>query len=55
MNKKDLLIREFSLFKAVSQLRKPIADSTHTLIEISFIVLRLNRLNSPTITLYLVQ
>jgi len=41
MNKKDLLIREMSLFKAVSPLSKPIADSTHTLTEISFIVLRL--------------
>jgi hypothetical protein len=34
-------IRDFKLYKAVAPLKKPIADATHTLHEISFLVLRL--------------
>ncbi|AWW29595.1 mandelate racemase/muconate lactonizing enzyme family protein [Echinicola strongylocentroti] len=37
----DLAIREVKFFKASSELKKPIADSTHSLTEISFIVLRI--------------
>lgn len=34
-------IKSYSLYKATAQLAKPIADATHTLTEISFLVLRL--------------
>lgn len=34
-------IRDYKLYKAKAKLKKPIADATHTLHEISFIVLRL--------------
>ena len=34
-------IKDFNLYKATAQLKKPIADATHTLHEISFPVLRL--------------
>ncbi|WP_316843827.1 mandelate racemase/muconate lactonizing enzyme family protein [Pedobacter psychrodurus] len=34
-------IKSYSLFSAKSKLKKPIADATHTLTEISFLVLRL--------------
>lgn len=37
----SIKIRDFKLYKAVAQLKKPIADATHTLDEISFLVLRL--------------
>ncbi|GAB3649844.1 enolase C-terminal domain-like protein [Echinicola sediminis] len=38
---KDLAIRDVKLYKASSELKKPIADATHTLTEISFIVMRI--------------
>ncbi|WP_207420852.1 mandelate racemase/muconate lactonizing enzyme family protein [Desertivirga brevis] len=34
-------IKDFKLYKATAELKKPIADATHTLSEISFLVLRL--------------
>lgn len=41
----ELQIRELNIYKAVSTLKKPISDATHTLTEISFIVLRLRLQN----------
>lgn len=38
---KDLEIRDLKIFKASTPLKKPISDATHTLTEISFIVLRI--------------
>ena len=38
---KDIQIRNAKVFKAVAPLKKPISDATHTLTEISFIVLRI--------------
>lgn len=38
---KDLSIRDIKLYQASSELKKPISDSTHTLTEISFIIMRL--------------
>lgn len=37
----SIKINHFKLFKATAELKKPIADATHTLHEISFLVLRL--------------
>ncbi|RED96546.1 mandelate racemase/muconate lactonizing enzyme family protein [Marinoscillum furvescens] len=37
----DLAIRDVKLYKASSELKKPIADATHTLTEISFVVMRI--------------
>jgi len=37
----DLEIRDVKIFKASSELKQPISDSTHTLTEISFIVMRI--------------
>ena len=37
----DDKIERIRLYKAIARLDKPISDSTHTLIEISFLVLRL--------------
>lgn len=37
----ELAIRDVKLYKASSELKKPISDSTHTLTEISFIVVRI--------------
>ena len=34
-------IKNYAVFKATAQLKKPIADATHTLTEISFLVLRI--------------
>src|SRR5690349_6203907 len=34
-------IKDYSLFRTKAQLKKPIADATHTLYEISFLVLRI--------------
>lgn len=45
MNNKELQIQEIELFKLVSVLKKPISDATHTLSEISFVVLRLKLRN----------
>lgn len=41
MKDNDLIIKEINLYKAKSALKKPISDATHTLTEISFVVLRL--------------
>ncbi|WP_111708972.1 mandelate racemase/muconate lactonizing enzyme family protein [Lutibacter citreus] len=38
---KNLEIRDLKIFKASTPLKKPISDATHTLTEISFIVLRI--------------
>ena len=38
---KDLAIRDVKLYKASSELDKPISDATHTLTEISFLVMRI--------------
>lgn len=38
---KDITIRDAKIFKAVAPLKKPISDATHTLTEISFLVLRI--------------
>ncbi|MEM1121452.1 MAG: mandelate racemase/muconate lactonizing enzyme family protein [Bacteroidota bacterium] len=38
---RDIAIRSAKIYKASSQLKKPISDATHTLHEISFIILRL--------------
>lgn len=37
----DLAIRDIKIYKASSTLEKPIADATHTLTEISFVVMRI--------------
>jgi len=37
----DLAIREVKIYKASSELKKPISDATHTLTEISFLVMRI--------------
>ena len=37
----DLAIRDVKLYKASSKLKKPISDATHTLTEISFLVMRI--------------
>ncbi len=37
----DLAIRDVSIYRASSELRKPISDATHTLTEISFMVMRI--------------
>jgi len=37
----SLNIKDCSLYKTKAQLKKPIADATHTLYEISFLVLRI--------------
>ena len=41
MMSSSINIKDFNLYKATAQLKKPIADATHTLHEISFLVLRL--------------
>ena len=41
----DLHIQEINLYKAVSTLKKPISDATHTLTEISFVVVRMRLRN----------
>ena len=41
MNISSTKIKSFKLYKAQAKLKKPIADATHTLREISFLVLRL--------------
>jgi len=38
---KDIRIRDAKIFKAKSILKKPISDATHTLTEISFVILRI--------------
>jgi L-alanine-DL-glutamate epimerase-like enolase superfamily enzyme len=41
MKESSVEIRDFKLYKATAQLKKPISDATHTLHEISFLVIRL--------------
>lgn len=41
MNDSSAAIRDYKLYKAKAPLKKPISDATHTLHEISFLVLRL--------------
>lgn len=55
MNNKELRIQDIELFKAVANLKKPIADATHTLTEISFVVLRLKLGNGITGESYLLS
>ena len=38
---KDLAIRDLKIYKASSPLKKPISDSTHTLTEISFVIVKI--------------
>ncbi|TYA71736.1 mandelate racemase/muconate lactonizing enzyme family protein [Seonamhaeicola marinus] len=38
---KDITIRDAKIYKAATTLKKPISDATHTLTEISFLVLRI--------------
>ncbi|WP_010134252.1 mandelate racemase/muconate lactonizing enzyme family protein [Ochrovirga pacifica] len=38
---KDIAIREAKIYKAIAPLKKPISDATHTITEISFLVLRI--------------
>jgi len=39
--KSEIAIRDANIYKAKTALEKPISDATHTLSEISFIILRL--------------
>lgn len=48
-------IKSFSIFRTRSVLAKPIADSTHVLTEISFIVLRINLENGTDGEAYLLS
>lgn len=48
-------IKDFSLYKTKAQLKKPIADATHTLYEISFLVLRLRLENGIVGEAYLLS
>ncbi|RKD19607.1 mandelate racemase [Pelobium manganitolerans] len=41
MNSSSIKIKDYKLYKAKAKLKKPIADATHTLHEISFLVLRI--------------
>jgi len=41
MKESSVQIRDFKLYRATAQLKKPISDATHTLHEISFLVIRL--------------
>lgn len=45
MDSKEIIIQDIQLFKATTILKKPISDATHTLSEISFVVLRLKLRN----------
>lgn len=38
---KDIKIRDAKIYKAIAPLKKPISDATHTITEISFLVLRI--------------
>lgn len=55
MQQQDLLIRDIQLYKAVSKLKKPISDATHTLTEISFVVLRMQLHNGVVGESYLLS
>lgn len=48
-------VKNYSIYKAVSTLDKPIADSTHVLSEISFIVLRIELMNGTEGESYLLS
>ena len=43
MNSKDTLIKDIRIYRSVSKLSRPIADSTHALEEIAFYVLEVRR------------
>ncbi|MEI6950089.1 mandelate racemase/muconate lactonizing enzyme family protein [Paraflavisolibacter sp. H34] len=55
MNDSSLAIRDFRIFKAKAPLKKPISDATHTLYEISFLVLRLQLENGVVGESYLLS
>lgn len=48
-------IKTYSVFKAKAPLKKPIADATHTLTEISFLVLRIQTVSGVTGESYLLS
>lgn len=48
-------IQNYSLFKAKAKLKKPIADSTHTLTELSFIVVRIQTVSGTIGESYLLS
>jgi len=45
MADKDLTIKNIRLFTATKKLKKPISDATHTLTEISFVIMRIELIN----------
>lgn len=53
--KDDISIRQAKIYKASSVLKKPISDATHTLTEISFLVLRLQLENGVVGESYLLS
>ncbi|GAB1855235.1 L-talarate/galactarate dehydratase [Flavobacteriaceae bacterium MHTCC 0001] len=52
---KDITIRNAKIFKAATTLKKPISDATHTLTEISFLVLRIQLENGVVGESYLLS
>ncbi|SDX69537.1 L-alanine-DL-glutamate epimerase [Lutibacter oricola] len=52
---KDLEIRDVKIYKAVTNLKKPISDATHTLTEISFLILRIQLENGVVGESYLLS
>ncbi len=52
---KELAIKDVKLYKASSTLKKPIADATHTLTEISFVVMRIRLENGVVGESYLLS
>lgn len=55
MKSSSTKIRSYKIYKAKAKLKKPIADATHTLHEISFLVLRLQLENGVTGESYLLS
>jgi L-alanine-DL-glutamate epimerase-like enolase superfamily enzyme len=55
MKASSVAIRDYNLYKAKAQLKKPISDATHTLHEISFLVLRLQLENGVVGESYLLS
>lgn len=52
---KDITIRDAKIYKAVAELKKPISDATHTISEISFLVLRIQLENGVVGESYLLS
>lgn len=55
MKSSSARIRDYKLYRSAAKLRKPISDATHTLSEISFLVLRLQLENGVTGEAYLLS